>query len=204
MTKQSIVIVMGSHRNNGNTKYFTEKLVEKLNFIDFYPQFIDVNKLNVAHCIDCNFCKENWGKCVHKDDMIEVYNQLKNADVLLVASPVYFNGVTSKLKTLVDRCQMIFLCDFEHHNPFVTQTHAEQKLGFIVSVGGANAYPNQFVGNEITLKLVFDNLRVPLTEHYKYYGTDHTKLELKDEVAMDLDQIVEQIQMHLSKINLQA
>ncbi|GAB6107129.1 flavodoxin family protein [Fusibacter bizertensis] len=201
MIRQNIVVVMGSHRKNGNTQYFTKTLVDKLSLENLYPQLVDVNSLAVKPCIDCNYCKDNWGTCIHNDDMLTVYERFREADVLIVASPVYFNGPTSKLKTLVDRCQMIFMCDFEHRKPFVNQIDFEKKLGYIVSVGGANEYPNQFVGNEMTLKLVFDNLRVPLTNHIKYFGTDHRKLDIRDEVSRDVDEIVDKIHTHLLKIN---
>ena len=197
MIKKSIVIVMGSHRSNGNTHYLVHNLVDRLNTLALYPQVIDVNTLNIKHCIDCNICKENWGQCVHDDDMTDVYALFKQADVLIIASPVYFNGVTSKLKTLIDRCQMIFLCDFEHHKPFVEQVNPDEKLGFVFSIGGANTYPHQFMGNELTIKLVFDNLRVPLTNHLKYFGTDHQLLVDRSEVSKDLDEIVKDIEAYL-------
>ncbi|HSN66042.1 MAG TPA: hypothetical protein VLS94_05350, partial [Fusibacter sp.] len=46
-------------------------------------------------------------------------------------------------------------------------------------------YPNQFIGTEITLKLIFNNLRMPLTEHIKYSETD--QIALKDRVEVEAD-----------------
>ena len=184
--KKNVVLVMGSHRSNANTAHWIHEVAVKLNDMGISHTLIDVNKLLIKPCIDCNFCKNNWGKCVHDDDMNQVYLSLKQADIMIIATPVYFNSVTSKLKTLVDRCQMIFLCDFTHARPFVNSLDILSKKGYIVSVGGASHYPNQFIGTEITLKLVFNNLRMPLTEHIKYSETDQKALKERIEAEADI------------------
>ena len=183
--KKKVVLVMGSHRSNANTAYWVDTMSIKLAEMNVPCTTVDVNKLMIKPCIDCNYCKNNWGKCVHDDDMTQVYQTMKQADIMIIATPVYFNGVTSKLKTLVDRCQMIFLCDVAHNKPFADSLDIFSKMGYIVSVGGANPYPNQFIGTEITLKLIFNNLRMPLTEHIKYSETD--QLALKDRIEAQTD-----------------
>jgi multimeric flavodoxin WrbA len=183
---KNVVLIMGSHRSNANTAYWIDAMSSKMAEMDVTCRSVDVNKLLIKPCIDCNYCKNNWGKCVHVDDMAQVYQMLKQADILIIATPVYFNGVTSKLKTLVDRCQMIFLCDFAHNIPFVDSVDSSGKQGYIVSVGGAGHYPNQFIGTEITLKLIFNNLRMPLTEHIKYSETDQIALKDRTEVEADI------------------
>lgn len=184
--KKNVVLVMGSHRSNANTAYWVDTMSKKLAEMGVLCTVIDVNKLLIKPCIDCNYCKNNWGKCVHEDDMTDVYQTLRQADIMIIATPVYFNGVTSKLKTLVDRCQMIFLCDFAHGKPFADALDILCKKGYIVSVGGAIHYPNQFIGTEITLKLIFNNLRMPLTEHIKYSETDQIALKDRIEVQADI------------------
>ncbi len=184
--KKNVVLVMGSHRSNGNTAYWVHKMTEKLSEMGILSTVIDVGKMAITPCIDCSYCKNNWGRCVFDDDMTQVYQTLKEADIMIIATPVYFNGVTSRLKTLVDRCQMIFHCDFTHNKPFVDALDICGKKGYIVSVSGANHYPNQFIGTEITLKLIFNNLRMPLTEHIKYSETDQNPLNERIEAEADI------------------
>lgn len=181
-----VLLVMGSHRTNGNTAYFIRSLSEQLSQKGVTHDVIDVNQLKISHCIDCCFCKDNFAKWVFEDDMDLIYASLRTAKVVVFATPVYFNGVTSKLKTMIDRCQMIFLCDFGHQKPFVTSVDQASKKGYIVSFGGANAYENQFMGNELTLNLVFRNLRMPLTKHYKYSNTDRYHASTLAEVQEDI------------------
>lgn len=188
-----VLIFMGSHRSDANTAYVASTISAKLTVQGVDHKIYDVNRLNVTHCIDCTFCKENWGACVHEDDMDEIYQDMKHASVVIFTTPVYFNGVSSKLKTLVDRCQMIFLCDFAHQKPFVEDLEKRFKKGYIVSVGGARAYDNQFLGNALSLGLVFDNLRMTLVKHLTYDNTDRIPLKDNLEVEKDLQRMVDEI-----------
>lgn len=193
MKHKDVLIFMGSHRSDANTAYFASSIAKKLEACGVEHVFYDINRLKIEHCIDCAYCKDNWGKCVHDDDMNKIYDEMKHAKIVLFASPVYFNGVSSKLKTLVDRCQMIFLCDFAHKKPFVDNVDASEKKGYIVSVGGARAYENQFVGNALSLGLVFDNLRMKLKRHLTYDGTDQIALWDNPKVDIDIQMLIEEI-----------
>jgi multimeric flavodoxin WrbA len=189
---------MGSHRSDGNTAYYVNEIGKKLNEKAISYRILDINRLDVNHCIDCVYCKNNWGLCIHNDDMTDIYEQLKCARVAIFASPVYFNGLTSKLKTLVDRCQMIFLCDFSHKIPFVDDQNKHAKLGYAISVGGANYYEDQFRGNEGSLKLVFDNLRMTFKRHLTYSGTDHTGIRENSAVLKDIQVLVDEIESEVT------
>ena len=67
-------------------------------------EVISVADYKVNPCIGCNTCFDREGhECFQKDDMTKVYEKLKMADVLVIASPVYFYGVSAQLKVLIDR-----------------------------------------------------------------------------------------------------
>lgn len=57
----------------------------------------------IAPCSGCYYCRDNGGKCVHKDDMAEVLQKMIDADVLVLASPVYFYSIDAQLKAVIDR-----------------------------------------------------------------------------------------------------
>ncbi len=54
-------------------------------------------------CIACYHCRDNGGNCVFQDDMAEVLQKVINAQVLVLASPVYFYSVDAQLKAVIDR-----------------------------------------------------------------------------------------------------
>ena len=61
---------------------------------------------NINPCLGCDFCVS--GKCVQEDSMVEMYEKLKVADVVVLSSPVYFYGVPSHVKAIIDRCQLFY------------------------------------------------------------------------------------------------
>ena len=99
----NIVVLSGSVRKGGNTELLVQAFVDgakKNNNVEV----ISVADYKVNPCIGCNTCFDREGhECFQKDDMTKVYEKLKMADVLVIASPVYFYGVSAQLKALIDR-----------------------------------------------------------------------------------------------------
>ena len=98
-----VVVLIGSVRKNGNTELLANRFIEgagKNNQVEV----ISVSEYNVSPCIGCNSCfsREN-NACFNDDDMSIIYEKLANADVVVIASPVYFYGISAQLKAIVDR-----------------------------------------------------------------------------------------------------
>lgn len=98
-----IVILTGSMRRGGNTDLLAEA------FAKGAAQHHQVEILSVADhpvhpCMGCNACMQRQGHtCVQLDAMQEIYPKLQQADVLILASPVYFYGISAQLKAIIDR-----------------------------------------------------------------------------------------------------
>ncbi len=99
----NIVILTGSTRKNGNTNTLAQAFAEGAahnNHVDI----ISVTDYNVNSCLGCNSCfKCENNKCSIDDDMQVIYERLAQADILVIASPVYFYGISAQLKAIVDR-----------------------------------------------------------------------------------------------------
>ena len=104
---KKILILNGAGKKNGSTaaliKAFTEGANSAGNDVnEFYLQ-----TMNVHGCLDCQGCarkpKGDLHPCVQRDDMDQIYEACKEADVLVFASPVYWFSITGTLKTAVDR-----------------------------------------------------------------------------------------------------
>ncbi len=93
----NIIVLAGSVRKGGNTDQLVQAFAsgaEKNNNVEI----ISVADYKVNPCIGCNTCFEREGhKCFQKDDMQEIYEKLKVADILVIASPVYFYGVSANV-----------------------------------------------------------------------------------------------------------
>ena len=62
----------------------------------------------IGFCLACDGCMRNGGICVQKDNMAELLVQFQKADVLVLATPVYFYGITAQMKTFIDRTYPIW------------------------------------------------------------------------------------------------
>ncbi len=108
---KKIVVLNGSNSNQMNTagliRAFTEGAESSGNEVVKF----DVAHMNIHGCLGCMKCmtkpKDDPNICVIEDDMNEVYRAVMDADVIVLASPVYWWGPTGQLKLVVDRLQAI-------------------------------------------------------------------------------------------------
>ena len=168
----NIIILVGSMRKNGNTarlaKSFAEG-AEKNNNVDI----VSVADYNVEPCIGCNSCFTRDGnKCFQIDDMVRIYEKLRNADILVILSPVYFYGISAQLKAIVDRL----------HTPMRNTFHIK-KLGLLLV--GAAELPDLFDPILIQYQMVLDFFKLDsigsvLVRGVKGIGDIENRLELQE------------------------
>jgi len=102
-----ILVLNGSPRGkNGNTEILVDKFLEGYLNINSSTtvDYIELRKFEVKSCIGCFNCwRKTPGKCIHKDDMEELMELYLAADTIIWATPLYHHGMTSILKTFVER-----------------------------------------------------------------------------------------------------
>lgn len=100
-----VVAIKGSPRKNGNTAYALSVIgnVFQDEGIDF--EIIDVGGKYIRGCLACNKCSENKdGKCITTTDMLnDALVKMKEADGIIIASPVYYSGIAGTMKCFLDR-----------------------------------------------------------------------------------------------------
>ena len=98
-----IIILTGSPRKDGNTAMLAKAFADGAGQ-RHEVEIIPAADCRIQPCLGCNRCYTGEGhRCVQKDDMEWICEKLRKADTLVIASPVYFYGISSQLKTLVDR-----------------------------------------------------------------------------------------------------
>lgn len=97
-----VLIINGSPRANGNTSIALKEMenIFKQENVEF--ETIQVGNKDIRGCIACNSCYET-GKCVFEDEVNEIALKFKEADGLVVASPVYYASANATLIALLDR-----------------------------------------------------------------------------------------------------
>ena len=97
-----IVILIGSVRKNGNTELLAQSFAKGAKE-HHEVELISVADYKVNPCIGCNSCFKREGhQCFQQDDMGKIYAKLSEADLVVVASPVYFYGISAQLKAVID------------------------------------------------------------------------------------------------------
>lgn len=99
-----ILVLNGSPRANGNTAKMIASFRKGAERVGSKVTVIEVCKKRISGCIACEHCHAKGnGQCVQKDDMREIYDELKEADMLVLASPIYYHGISGQLKCAIDR-----------------------------------------------------------------------------------------------------
>ena len=138
-----IVILVGSVRKNGNTETLANAFYEGAKENN-EVEIISVADYTVNPCIGCNSCFQREGNaCFQQDDMSQIYDKLSKADVIAVASPVYFYGLSAQLKSVIDRL----------HTPLRNQFKVKKLVLLLVA---AATLPTVFDAIKLQYQLVLD------------------------------------------------
>lgn len=118
-------------------------------------EIIEPSRLDIHPCRACFACYED-GKCIIDDQMQPLYSLFNTADILLVSTPVFFNGIPAQLKALIDRCQAIWSSKYMAQNPVIDRD--KKRYGHLFVTGGAPAYKEQFTAAERVMTMFFQVL----------------------------------------------
>ena len=99
-----ILILNGSPRPDGNTAARSEAFAKGARENGHFTGIVNVGNMDITGCTGCMYCKgENKGLCVRKDDMQKLYPLLREADMVVFASPVYYFGFTGQMQSMITR-----------------------------------------------------------------------------------------------------
>lgn len=102
-----LVVLNGSPRRQGNTATLLDEAQRAAEASGAKVLRFDLAFLSISPCKACEECFTD-GECVIRDDMDALYGALEKADAVIVASPIYFSGMSSYAKIAVDRCQALW------------------------------------------------------------------------------------------------
>lgn len=103
-----IVILSGSPRKNGNTNLLCRQFQQGAEEVGHSVRFIPLAEKRIGFCRACDVCMRNGGACIQKDDMENILCAFQQADVVVLATPVYFYGVSAQMKACIDRTYPIW------------------------------------------------------------------------------------------------
>lgn len=127
-----IVCLLGSPREKGNSAAIANRFCSTAGGLGAEVKTFTLNNLEYRGCQGCMACKTKLDRCALNDDLTEVLDAVRETDVLVLASPVYFWDISSQLKAFIDRTFSYLVPDFIT-NPRKSRLAPGKKLVFILS-----------------------------------------------------------------------
>ncbi len=155
-----LLAFLGSPRRHGNTEVLLDAVLEAAAGAGAEVDQVALARLKYEGCRECGGC-DHTGQCIVDDAMQTLYPKLREADRVVVASPVFFAGVTAQTKAMFDRCQAVWIRKYR------LKGRAEEgpagRLGAVIAVSGLKN-PEVFRG------LVAEVRAFLRTNDFKYAG----------------------------------
>lgn len=166
-----ILGLQGSPRKKGNTNFLLSSFLKAAERRGAVTNTVQVVERNILPCKEYVVC-EKKGYCPIDDDMAsEIYGLLRQAEVVVLASPIFFYNMTSQLKALVDRCQTFWARKYRLK---LSDPLKATRRGYLLSVGATKG-KNLFEGLQLTAKYFFDAIDARYEGSLVYRGIEGSK-----------------------------
>ncbi len=163
-----VVAFNGSPRVEGNTDILLKEIVRGIGEASHDIRTFALNLMNIKPCQDCGGC-ETTGVCVIDDDMTEIYSAIREAERIILASPIFFFGVTAQAKAMIDRCQAFWCEKYLLKKPIPEGPNGRR--GLLLLVGGMKKEIGVRCSEE-TAKAFFRTVSVPEHRTLSFLGVD--------------------------------
>ncbi|OUP80316.1 NADPH-dependent FMN reductase [Anaeromassilibacillus sp. An172] len=123
---KKVLIISTSLRRNSNSDYIAREFERGAKDAGNEVEFISLIGKKIDFCIGCLSCQLTQ-ECVIKDDANEIAEKVKNADVVVYATPVYYYEMSGQMKTLIDRMNCLFPSDYKFRDVYLLAASAEDE-----------------------------------------------------------------------------
>jgi multimeric flavodoxin WrbA len=131
---KKVVILLGSPRKKGNSAALAERIADGAASAGARVETFYLHGMKIAPCSACEACHKPGSKgCVIKDDMQRLYPELKAADAVVFASPIYWFTMSAQLKLALDRCYALV-------TPEGSYSMSGKRIGLAFSYGGEDPF----------------------------------------------------------------
>jgi multimeric flavodoxin WrbA len=175
-----IVAFHGSPRVEGNSDILLQEALKPVYKEGHEAKIFSPNRMNIKPCQNCGGCEET-GVCVIEDDMREVYDSVRSADRIVVASPIFFFALSAQTKIIIDRFQCLWCEKYLLKKPI--SEGPKGRKGLLLLVGGMKKDVGVQCG-EATGKAFFRTISVPEHETLSFLGIDQKGAILNHPTAL--------------------
>ncbi len=179
-----ILGIWGSPRKGGNSEVLLQAFLDGAAEAGGEVERLALRELKITPCLEIYHCFKD-GTCPIKDDMLPLYDKLLAADVVALASPIFFYGVSAQAKAFIDRTQALWSRRYMLKQDFP----GPERQGVLLCTGATHG-KLLFVGARLTAKYFFDAINVTYAAEILVRGVDEKGAILEQpevlETARDL------------------
>ncbi len=143
--------LQGSPRKKGNTSVLLSAFLDQVEKLGGRFRVLDATRTEIKPCVECGTC-ETKGYCPLDDEMQPLYPLLRKADLVVLATPIFFYGATAQLKALIDRSQALWSRKYVLG---LEDPGRKWRKGLLLTVGATKG-KNIFDGAILTARYFFD------------------------------------------------
>lgn len=157
---RNIVIISSSLRNGSNSEIMAKELMRAAS-INNDVSYISLKDFNLKFCLGCLACQKT-GRCIINDDINENLELITNADVLVLATPIYFYGMSGQLKTFLDRMNPLYIKKNRFKEVYLLASCADDdKSAIDRTITGVSGFIDCFNGLEFKGYVLADSTNAP-------------------------------------------
>lgn len=190
-----ILIINGSARKGKNCSEIVKNISEELDNNNISNKVFDIYDMDIDYCNACGFC-DKTGYCRIKDDMTPMYKMFDEAEGCIVISPVHFDCISAKLKTVVDRTQAIYASKYILKKSCIDRS--KKRVGMFIAVGGSGTYETQFKAGQLVMDFFFKSINTKLLYNLHLNNTDKVSFLENDEFRNNLNR---QLELYINDVN---
>ena len=143
---KNVLIISTSLRTNGNSEILAHETERGAKDAGHKVEFVSLKDKDIKFCKGCLACQK-LGKCVIKDDANEITEKMKNADVIVWATPVYYYEMSGQMKTMIDRANSLFASGHRFREIYLITSAGDSTQGVVQTVlNGVNGWIDCFNG----------------------------------------------------------
>jgi len=151
---RKIIGLLGSPLEHGNTAKLLDQALLGARDAGCEVEKIVVPFMDFEPCMEMMFCKEHE-ICQMEDDMTPMYGKIREADSLVIATPIMTMGIPGKLKGFMDRFQVFFMAKYVRKHPMVDRSVGKHRRALFIAISGMNL-PEVFDGAKMTVRAFLD------------------------------------------------
>lgn len=161
--------LQGSPRKKGNTAFLLSTFMDEAAALGAQTVVVDVCRADIRPCLELVVC-EKKGVCPIHDEMENrIYGLLRRADVVVLATPIFFYNATAQIKALIDRCQALWA---RRYRLKLKDPLARVRQGLVLSVAATKG-AQLFDGLNLTATYFFDAIDARFAASLTYRQIEH-------------------------------